>query len=151
MGLRGRCEQRAAYQCKGHECKIRLLCASSGSRLSAGGREVTPPRPLVPARSTPFLCQIPRSSYEDLPCLPVGCRICRQISLAALFRGATRQKHDIGKKQGAYLRQHAIDMPLLNPELKHRGLLTPIVTHYKMLSLYRLCHHLERSWPSSTH
>ena len=33
------------------------------------------------------------------------------------------------------------------PELEHRGRLTPIVTHYKMLSLYRLCHHLVCSYP----
>jgi hypothetical protein len=26
-----------------------------------------PPHPLVHARSTPFLCQMPRSRYEDLP------------------------------------------------------------------------------------
>jgi hypothetical protein len=30
---------------------------------------VTPPHPLAPTRSTPFLCQMLRSRYEDPPCL----------------------------------------------------------------------------------
>jgi hypothetical protein len=47
----------------------------------------------------------------------------------------------------ATLRPHATAMPLLNPELEHRRRLTPIVTHCKMLSLYRLCHHLVCSYP----
>jgi hypothetical protein len=37
---------------------------------SFAGARVTPSDPLVPARSTPFLCQIQISWYENFPCLP---------------------------------------------------------------------------------
>jgi hypothetical protein len=69
MGLRGSCEQKAASQCKGTSASFGSYVLRAGAAFR-GRPVVTPPHPLAPARSTPFLCQMMRSRYEDPPCLP---------------------------------------------------------------------------------
>jgi hypothetical protein len=69
MGLRGSCEQKAASQCKGTSASFGSYVLRAGAAFR-GRPVVTPPHPWAPARSTPFLCQMLRSRYEDPSCLP---------------------------------------------------------------------------------
>jgi hypothetical protein len=66
MGLRGSCEQKAASQCKVTSASFLSYVLRAGA-VFRGRRGMTPPHPFLPVRSTPFLCQIPRSRYGDLP------------------------------------------------------------------------------------